>query len=217
MSQVVPNVARFECKYKTGDNVVMNVYYVKTSDLTWSEASLDDVEAAIVDWETTTAVPLRNDQVALFEIIATDLTSLAGIRKAYGVSPAVPGALADPIPMNATLAIKADIGRRGRGTAGRTYWIGLAQGQLTVPDQIAPVASGQLVAAMNTLRDAIAAITPVEGMCVPHFVVGGEHPPIVSADIIVRYLLSDFYIDSQRDRLPNHKKHLKKKTAPPVP
>lgn len=207
MAQVVPDVARFELKYRTTDDVVENVYYARISGGAWDETNLDAVEAVFENWETVTANLYRGDQVELFEIIATDLSSLFGVRKAYSISPPVAGALADTMPANSTIAVKASIGRRGRGTSGRSFWVGLAQGQLASMDQLSAAAAGNIVGALNTLRTAVAAVTPVEGLCVPHFVVGGSRPPTVIADIITEYLLSDFYMDSQRDRLPGHKKH----------
>lgn len=213
MAQVVPAVARFEMRYRNLDSTFENVYYARTSDAIWDEPSLDAVEAAMENWESTVASLDRGNQYSLYEIVATDLTSLFGIRKAYAVTPIV-GTLANSLPANVTIALKADIGRRGRGTAGRTFWIGMAEGQLNGPDQISSAVATALVGDMNALRDAVAAITPIEGLCIPHFIVAGVRPPSVQADIIVQYLLSDFYIDSQRDRLPGHKKH--KKTAAPV-
>jgi hypothetical protein len=184
-----------------------NVYYARTSSTTWDEATLDLCEEAFALWETGTASSFRSDGVQLYEIVATDLTNLFGIRKSYDISPVVVGALANPLPNNVTVALKADIGRRGRGTAGRSFWIGLSEGQTTGPDQLAPIAATNLIATMDALVAAIAGVTPVEGMCIPHFVVDHVRPPSVLADIIVKYTLSDFYLDSQRDRLPGHKKH----------
>jgi len=207
MSQVVPAVARFEMRYRSSDTTMENVFYVRTSASTWDEATLDDVETAMRLWETSTASSFRSDGVGLYEIVATDLTSLFGIRKSYDISPVVTGALANPLPNNVTVALKADIGRRGRGTAGRSFWIGLSEGQTVGPDQIAPIAANNLISSMDSLLADVAGVVPVEGMCIPHFVVDHVRPPSVLADIIVKYTLSDFYLDSQRDRLPGHKKH----------
>src|ERR1051326_3132680 len=209
MAQVVPAVARFEMRYRTADTTMENVYYARTSDTSWDEASLDAVETAMVTWEADFAAAARGDAVELYEVIATDLTSLFGIRKAFDVSPTIPGTLTEPLPVNATVACKADIGRRGRGTSGRTFWIGLAKSQTDGADTLSSAAAALILTALNSLLDAVAGITPIEGLCVPHFVEGGSRPPTVEADIIVKYLLSDFYIDSQRDRLPGHKKHKK--------
>jgi hypothetical protein len=185
-----------------------NVFYVKISDDTWDQATMDAVVDEFTGWEDTNGSLMRNDQTSLYEVIATDLTSLFGIRKAYAVSPVITGALPNALPPNVTIACKADIGRRGRGTAGRVFWIGLAEGQiLTEGDQIGSASAGLIISGLNTLRDAVAAVTPVEGICIPHFVVSGLRPPSVSADIVVQYLMSDFTLDSQRDRLPGHKKH----------
>lgn len=211
MAQVVPAVCRFELKYRTLDTTMENVFYARTSDAIWSETSIDDVSEAIQTWETDHAQPIRASGYGLYEIVATDLTSLFGIRKAYSFVPIV-GALADPMPANVCIAVKADIGRRGRGTAGRTFWLGLAQSQMESVDSIGTISGGLIVSALNALKDAVAGITPIEGLCVPHFVVGGVRPPSVQADIVVQYILSDFTTDSMRDRLPNHKKHKR----PPV-
>jgi hypothetical protein len=206
MAQVVPAVARFELRYRNADNTMENVYYARTSSLTWSESQLDDVAAAFQSWESATAAPLRNDTTELYEIVATDLTSLFGIRKSYPVSPPIVGTLANPLPANVTVAVKASIGRRGRGTNGRTFWIGMAEGQ-TAGDSIATISANLIVAALNTIKTTIASMTPIEGLCIPHFVVDHVRPPSVQADIVADYLLSDYYLDSQRDRLPGHKKH----------
>lgn len=212
MAQVVPAVARFELRYQLPDNVVENVYYVRTSESIWSEASMDAVEAAFESWETSTASALRNDACSLFEIVATDLTSLFGLRKSYPVTPPITGTLANPSPANVTIAIKADIGRRGRGVSGRTFWVGMADGQ-TDGNTIGVVDLNLIVTALNTLNSNIAAIAPIECMCIPHFVVGGVRPPSVLADCITQYLASDVFVDSQRDRLPNHKKHKRQPVA----
>jgi len=206
MAQVVPAVARFEMRYRTLDTTMENVYYARTSSTTWTETDLDNIKTILQTWEDATASTLRNDAVSLYEIVATDLTSLFGIRKSYEVSPPIPGTLANPLPANVTVSVKASIGRRGRGTNGRTFWIGLAEGQ-TTGDSIATLAATGIVAALNSLKDLVAAEAPIEGLCIPHFVVGGSRPPSVQADIVSEYLLSDFYLDSQRDRLPGHKKH----------
>lgn len=212
MAQEVPFVARWELKYRTPDDIVENVYYVRTSDTDWTEALMDDVEAVFSAWEDTDASLLRNDGVALYSIIATDLTSLAGIRKAYSIEPTIPGTLPDGLPANATIAVKADIGRRGRGTSGRTFWVGMAAEQLASMDQLDNTAAASIVNALEELRTNIAAVSGIDGLCVPHFVVGAVRPATVDSDQVVRYSLSDFFMDSQRNRLPFHKKH----KLPPV-
>jgi hypothetical protein len=72
----------------------------------------------------------------------------------------------------------------------------------------------EIVAALNTLRTDIGAVTGSDGLCIPHFVVDKIRPPTVGNSLVVSYSYSDLYIDSQRDRLPFHKKHKKTRLVP---
>lgn len=212
--QVAPKVARFELMYRTADAQLANVFHARATAASWDSSTMDAVEAAFVSWFTTTAYQYINQAMGLFEIIATDLTSLSGIRKVYPISPELLGNItADPLPSNATFAIKANIGTRGRGQSGRLFWPSLSADQVTL-DQLNKTNADELVTTMNTLRTSIAAVTGCDGLCVPHFMVGGVRPPSVSNSLIISYAYSDLYVDSQRDRLPFHKKHRKPRLVP---
>jgi hypothetical protein len=114
----------------------------------------------------------------------------------------------DGLPNNATIAIHADIGTRGRGKSGRVFFIGLEEGQVTA-DNLSAGAGGELEDDMNALRTSILTHDPTWKMCVPHRVVAGVRPEIAGFTDIRAWNLSDFTIDSMKLRLPNHKKHKK--------
>lgn len=207
MSQVVPKVARFELWYTIPGNTIANIFHVRATTTSWAEADLDACEQAFEDWFSTTASQYINADCDLFQIIATDLTNLSGIRKVYPISPSLSGAMNNQLlPANVTFALKANIGTRGRGTSGRTFWPALGDTQV-VNESMNGAAATLLVGAMNQLITDIGAVTNVDSLVVPHFIVGGVRPPTVAASDITSYGFSDLFLDSQRLRLPNHKKH----------
>ena len=208
MAQVAPGIARWELKYVVPNNFIENVFHVrKTSLALWSESEMDAVEAAFVTWFTTYFSTVLSDQLSMFEIIGTDLTSLAGIRKAYGIDPALDGNLnAEYLPANVTFALKADIGKRGRGTSGRIFWPSIVDTQV-VNNALDLTVAGSFITVMGHLITAMQGVAGMDGLVVAHFVVGGARPPSVAGSPVIKYAYSDLWLDSQRDRLPEHKKH----------
>lgn len=212
--QVAPKVARFELKYAIPDNGIENVFHARSTAGTWDATTMDAVEAAFVAWFSTTAYQYLSNQLGLIEVIATDLTSLSGIRRVYPIEPALNGNISSGyLPANVTFAVKANIGTRGRGQNGRVYWATLCDDQVSF-QTVNKTNADEIVAALNTLRTDIASVTGCDGLCIPHFVVGGVRPPSVGNSLVTSFSYSDLYIDSQRDRLPFHKKHKKKALVP---
>ena len=214
MAQVAPKVARFELIYAIPENQIANVFHARATASSWDATTMDAVEAAFVSWFSTYGSQFMNEALSLTEIIGTDLTSLAGIRRVYPIEPPLQGNYTDSSePGNVTFAVKANIGTRGRGTNGRVFWPSISLNQYT-NQQMNKTKADEIVTALNQLRTNIAAVTGCDGLCVPHFKVAGVRPPSVANTLIVNYSYSDLYLDSQRDRLPFHKKH-KRHTATP--
>jgi hypothetical protein len=188
------------------NNNAENVFHVKATGVI-TEALLDTLAALIIDWLTTSWAPNASQGWTAREVILTGLNSLFDPRKSYPVSPVVPGTdVTGALPANCTIAVKEDIGRRGKGVAGRWFWVGMANDQCT-EDECLPTAGVNITTALNALKTTIASTVGFEGICVPHMVVGGVRPPDASSDVITNFLLSDNSMDSQKDRLPFHKKH----------
>ena len=184
---VAPKVARFELMYGIPDNQVANVFHARSTAASWDSTTMDAVEAAFLSWFTTTAYQYMNAVLNLFEIVATDLTSLSGIRKVYPISPPVDGNLtSDPLPPNATFAVKANIGTRGKGQNGRVFWPSLSSNQVT-NSAVNKTNADEIQAALNTLRTSIASVSGCDGLCVPHFVVAGVRPPSVGNSLITSF------------------------------
>lgn len=214
--QIVTAGVKAEMRYLVNGQNAENVYWAKASG-TIDEALLDSLAALLIAWEDTEASAQRSADCDLVEIILTDMSSLAGVRKVYGVSPPQSGAVTgDAMPNNVTLAVKENIGQRGRGINGRKFWIGLAESQCA-GDVVDGTVVTAIVGIMNNLRDSVAGLTGFEGLCIPHFVVNKVPQNPADTDVITGFSVANNVIDSMRDRLPFHKRHKRKATTPPTP
>jgi hypothetical protein len=183
-------------------------------DTDWDLAGLQELAEAFATWRDSDAAPLQSDQLNLNQIIATDLTSLDGRRFVLNLDN-LPGELVSPaMPNNVTIAFKADSGKRGRGVNGRTFVVGLTEDQCA-GDTCVSATAVDWITALNNLIGVVAALTGSPELVVLHRIVDGVILTEQTWDAIQTYSGADIYLDSQRDRLPGHKKH--KRTTPSVP
>lgn len=204
--QDIAATLKVEMRYFLAGENAENVYYVKASG-TIDEALLDAVGAMFISWEDTSGSTQRSNETNFYECVVTDMSSLFGLRKTYQPPAPIQGIIAeDSLPNNATIAVKENIGRRGKGVNGRKFWIGLAETQVTA-NNVLPATAASIVSVLDTLRDSAAALTGLEGLAVPHLVVAGVRPPLAQSDVITGFSIADTVIDSQKNRLPRHKRH----------
>lgn len=202
----VLNTIQVNVRYFLDNNNAENVFHVRATG-TITSALLDTLHTVLTTWLTTEWKPIAAQEWAAKEIILTGLNSLFDPRKSYPIDPEIVGdGLAGALPATCTLAVKEDIGKRGKGVAGRLYWIGLANDQ-TAGDEVIAAAATSIVTALNQLATSIASTAGLEGICVPHRTVNREPQNPVLSDVITGFLLSDNTVDVQKDRLPFHKKH----------
>jgi len=210
--QDVTRTVAVEMRFFMGNNNAQNTLHALCAT-TPGLADLNDLGAVVDAWLETVWAPIAASAWTANEIVLTSLDSITGPRRSIPISPAIPGEDVDQaLPANATIAVKADIGTRGRGTAGRVFWIGLSEGQCS-GNTLAGAAATAIVAALEQLRTDVEGLTNFEGLCVPHMVVGGVRPNPASSTLIQQFVLTDLSMDSQKNRLPFHKK--KKLAAPP--
>lgn|SRR5512147_181978 len=205
------NVVRVEVRYTmTGTNAA-NVFHVWCNSAP-NEATLTDIAAKFTTWlDTDWSAYVSNNWTAA-EIVCTDLSTIRGPRMTFPI--AIIGEVeSDALPSNATLALKADIGTRGKGLNGRVFHVGLSELHVTA-NTIVPATLTALIGVYNALIAIIEADPDYEGLCVPHFVVGGVRVPIADKDRVRRFTAANNLVDSQKNRLPLHKKRKKKVTAP---
>jgi len=204
--QDVANVVKVELQYAGQNNNAENVLHAHYTG-TIVGANLDALAGILQTWLTDVWSPVSSSAWAAVQIVLTDLNSLTGPRRAYPIAPPTAGAdTHGPAPANVTVAVKADTGTRGRGKNGRVFWIGLPVNAFTGSEIDAGYANS-LATGLDGLNTAVAGTSPFTGLVVPHLVVGGIRPPTAGSSPIVGFAITDYIIDSQRDRLPGHKRH----------
>lgn len=205
-SIVAENVAQVVMGYLSGGEPCENVYHVHSS-VAWTMVLLEDLLATFQAWEMDTAAPLRSTGAELIRATATDLTSMTSPRYDEPLETPVPGTDASQVlPSNVTLAIKADIGERGRGRNGRSFWIGLAEDMVT-DNAVGAVDVTNIVSALNTLIMDITTAAPDQALGIIHTMAAGVPLTPATFSPIIGWSVTDRSIDSQRDRLPFHKAH----------
>lgn len=208
----VPHCVKVELRHLIDGQNVWNTFYAQCP----SEPDATEIEemllAAQTYWHANWASEFGAG-VTLQEIVGTSLTSLDGARVVLSVSPPDVGTnIADVLPLNATIAIKRSVGHRGKGRSGRVYWPQLREDQVS-GDRVNGTELDGIVNKCEGMGAAIAGAGPdITLDCVAHQ--SGSHAG--TSEPIITYSASDDYIDSQRDRLPRHKRHKKPRT-PSVP
>lgn len=206
------NVAQVVMGYRQAGEIVENVYHVHKGGA-WSVADLGTLVGVFLSWETDTAAPLRSNEVDLIRITATDLTSLTSGRVDDQLTaPVTGGVTSGALPANATFAVKASIGERGKGRNGRTFWVGLAESQVNGAE-LAVATADNIQTALNTLITDVSTGIAGASLCVIHTRVNGVPLTVATFSVIQAFVYTDVFVDSQRDRLPGHKRH-KKPAAP---
>ena len=191
-----------------------NTYHVHKSTA-WTIPEIDDLLTGFESWETTSMAPQRSDEVSLVRLTGTDLTSLTAGRVDRKLASPIPGTrTGKALPANATWALKADIGERGKGRNGRTFFIGLDSAQVD-NNALVPTYADANLAAQNALLTAVETAVPGAVLGVLHTRANGAPLEPATFSSIVNYVYTDLVLDSQRDRLPFHKAH--RRSAPPSP
>jgi len=107
-------------------------------------------------------------------------------------------------PANSTIAIKLDTGLRGRGRNGRVFWFGVAEEDVDI-GEIHSGESDDIIAAVDQLIVDVGAFEDAV-LCVMH--TQRDNVPLnpFEQSAVLRAAITDKALDSQRDRLPGHKR-----------
>lgn len=211
-SLIAENVVQVVAEYRSGGELVANVYHVHKGTA-WSAPEILTLLGAFSSWETNDASPLRSSQVSLIRLVGTDLTSLTSDRVDQQLSAPISGGdLAAVLPNNVTFAVKANIGERGKGRNGRTFWIGLSEA-MVVGSFVDDAVAGQIQSALNTLITDISAALPGASLGIIHTRVNNVPISPATFSSVDSFTYTNLEVDSQKDRLPGHKRH--KRTVAP--
>lgn len=202
--QPAPLVAEVKMTYRQGTNLMSNIFHV-TKDVEWTGADLDALAEVFYDWENSDAKNDRSDSIELTHITAAALVSEDAPYRARAIDPAVGGILlGQALPLNVTLAVTAVTGSRGRGRQGRTFWIGLAESQVD-ENVVTNTSQDNIVDDMNALMTAVNAVAGQE-LSVLHRFKDGVKLASATSSPIVTYTVRDTTVDTQKNRLPNHRR-----------
>jgi hypothetical protein len=205
-SLVAVNVVQVVMGYLSGGEPAENVYHVHKASA-WSAPEINDLLTVFSDWESTTAKSKRSDQVQLVRLTGTDLTSLTSDRVDIALVAPIAGTNVSPVmPANVTFAVKANIGERGKGRNGRTFWIGLAENKC-LNNSIDETAAGDIQTALNTLITDVLSGPPAANLGIIHTQAAGLPISPASFTPILTFTYTDLFLDSQKNRLPGHKRH----------
>src|SRR6266545_2039079 len=212
-SLISTNVAEVVLTFSDiNSDIFENVFFVHKATA-WDATTLSELVNAFVSWESDTGSAERGDQVTLVRVTATDLTSLTTDRVDAQLETPVPGQRTSPVlPSNVTLAIKKNIGSRGKGRNGRIFWIGLTEDAVE-QNAILEARANLLITALAALEPVVQAAVSGTLVGIIHTVIDGVPQPDAPFSHTQNYAITDFIVDSQRDRLPGHKRH--KKPASP--
>lgn len=205
--QPCPNIVQAELVIAASNEICENVFHVKCGSAP-SSADLTTIANTIDAWDVAHLAGARSTQTFTQRIICTDLTTATSGRLVHPVSPTRVGtAGGNPLPNNATLALKLDTGLRGRSNRGRAYHIGITDAALGTGEQLVTSAyAGNIVAVYQALVTAIAAAGSFQ-LCVLSRKTGGAFRANGIGTPVTNVVLADPFIDSQRRRLPGHNRH----------
>lgn len=183
----------------TGSNQ-KNVIHVRMNVLPIVLAVLEVIAEAYIDWYNNHYKVVVSSQVLLTSIYLRDLTTENGAVLEYAVTPAIAGSQATPVmPANVTYATKFLTGFAGRSYRGRTYAVGLAEGQVAGDS----VTSGTATAILNAWNEWVNIDVPaIDGVAVVVSKYANGAPRTTGlATPIVTVAQTDLRVDTQRRRL----------------
>jgi hypothetical protein len=214
-AQNCPGVLQVEMRYVSDGQSIYNVFHVSKPTLDHWPA--DQIATVLGYFEGTYWVaqrPLLCASIELLEIVATDLTDLAGLKRTRSINPAQAGTHTGiNLPNSVTFAVKLQIGIRGRGVAGRIFWPTIPSDEVaidTVDSTYAAAVAAAVVGLADVLRDDIAGFSR---SVLSRYANRILRPTGIARDIS-SVDASNPFVDSQKNRLPQHKRHKKQPLVP---
>lgn len=202
--QPVPDTALVQLVMAAGGiNAQNTVYFRKEGG--WDVGSLQVLaENCVLAWETNVA-PVTTSDWALIEAVATNQEATDSTKQIWKPALPIQGEIVLPSgPVNASFAIKFGMPRRGRGISGRIFAVGLPEQEIG-PGSITSAHANLLVAAWRDFATDVETAVSCEHVVV-HRVINGIRPPTGTPEAVSSYSYTDLSLDSQKLRLPNHKK-----------
>jgi hypothetical protein len=182
-----------------------NKYYAKGT--TAIDAAMVTALAALLDsWVNSTMLALLPADYTYVRSIARDLTTEASFEAVNITHTGATGGIITAVaPNNVTLAVHRYTGLSGKKAKSRVYWPGISESALAGPNTVTTVFGNAVIAALDTLRSNIlldSTNTWTYGYV--QRVLDGVKLSAGNFVEVFFHTLTDFIIDSMRDRLPGH-------------
>lgn len=213
--QDCPNIAQVTIEMEADGQRIFNDYFFERP-AGWSAG---DMQALANDFRSewqSNMLGFYAATVSMIRVVAVDLTSLTTERAVDSFSPGENGSSASAAtPNNVCWALTKSTGTRGRGQQGRIFVGPLIETAVTA-NQISETYANEYLAALQIVLDgAILGLTGAYHCVLSRYHgVDVNHKPIPRAVGIGLRVLALTYTnldtDSQRDRLPGHKRHKKR-------
>jgi hypothetical protein len=211
--QPIPLTAQATIHMQSDGQSIQHSMYFQSTD-GWSGAEITSLAATFADAWQDFMMPLYPDTVQALFAVAVDLASLTGGRAVFSYPAPVNGGLAvTPTPNNVAFAVQIATGSRGRGQQGRLFIGPLSEGA-TTGNLITQAAAAAFVAAINGVGNQVESQIDLECTWgIIHRVINGVRPANGTFTATTGAGFSNLYLDSQKLRLPFHKK--RRATAAP--
>lgn len=193
----IPNVSMHTVNYTWLGQQVQNVFHVLHGDAP-TVGGISAVNNVIIGWWNTEIEPNVSNQVEARSVIGTSQHVANGPQSTTAFAPGSVGQLTSPsMPSGVTVAVSWRTGFSGRSFRGRTYHVGLVEGQV-VDNEIDSATHTTLIGGYAQLvTDLATADTPL--------VIASRYtnnaPRVTGVATVVLSVLIDTFIDSQRRRL----------------
>lgn len=210
-TQPCPNIASVVFKLTSDSQSIQNTMYFEKSG-GWVAGDMADLASTAEGaWLANMLGHYCND-VTFIGVTATDLTDLTGERSITTPDFGNVGtALGESAPANVAFAIQQQTGNRGRGKQGRLFYGPIPNSNVR-ENVMTQAAADAVVSAWEAVVTAILAGVPGTTHVVLSRYQGGAKRPSGIGLPVFGLGYSNLYIDSQRDRLPFHKR--RKHTTP---
>lgn len=197
----VPNTIELHVRGANDGQFTENLFYYEAGSAPTQEL-LDDLTAAAAEWVISDWLPRLPTSWFGREIYAKDLSSGSGLQSTDTTIAGQQGETeGDPLPNHVTLAVARRSALAGRSFAGRVYWQGLSQDDLSSQNVISSARALAIIAAIVGLDDVAIALDLVP-VIVSYFHDHATRAEGVTTPI-TNWLYTDLTIDSRRRRLPD--------------
>lgn len=194
-----PGIIKLEAIYTIDGQQVENVHYFRPE----SEVdlfALDDLCTGYMTWFTSNMKTNASQGVRLTKLIASDMTTQSGLGIEVAATAVCVGDKVGAVaPNNVTVCIKWLTGQRGRSYRGRTYHVGLMQGDIT-GNKISTATYTFLYEAYQELMSFTSGAHAYQMVIASRQLNGVKRNPGVATDVTA--LTINMTLDSQRRRLP---------------